>query len=165
MKRLLPALLSLTLATGAWGQTVTPSGANPAAGTIGSTSSSTASTGYLSSSNVLIPVTSTTPLPVTAGPTGPYLATPKGFQQVSVSTTAVGFTPPTGATYCYISAETAAVRERDDGPNPTSTVGALLPVSTTTIIAQMVLSISSLSAAKFIVTPSGTATLDVECYQ
>jgi hypothetical protein len=49
----------------------------------------------------------------------------KGYQQLTVSSTAVAPTLPTGAQVqlMVISVETANVRYRDDGTNPTASVG------------------------------------------
>lgn len=48
---------------------------------------------------------------------------PVGYSQVTVSTSAVGLTIPEGATSAVITVETDNIRWRDDGTNPTSTVG------------------------------------------
>ena len=48
---------------------------------------------------------------------------PKGYQQLTVSTTAVGLTIPSGATRAVVYVESQPVRWRDDGVAPTSTVG------------------------------------------
>lgn len=77
----------------------------------------------------------------TAGPGGctnaPSL-TPFAFEEISVSTTAIGFTSGTafplgekGADYVVFDIEDDAIRVRDDGLAPTATVGSLLPVNTT----------------------------------
>jgi hypothetical protein len=46
-----------------------------------------------------------------------------GFQALTVSTAAVGFTVPVGAEMAVTSQELADVRWRDDGTNPTASVG------------------------------------------
>lgn len=48
---------------------------------------------------------------------------PAGYQQLAVSSTAVAPTVPAGATAALITVETAAVRWRDDGTDPTASVG------------------------------------------
>lgn len=50
---------------------------------------------------------------------------PKGFQQLTVSTTAVGLTVPAGATRAVCHVQSQPLRWRDDGTNPTSSVGVL----------------------------------------
>jgi len=51
-----------------------------------------------------------------------------GYQQITDASTAVGLTVPTGANFAMIICEAQAVRWRDDGVNPTTTVG--MPLST-----------------------------------
>lgn len=51
---------------------------------------------------------------------------PKGYQQITDLSAAVGLTVPSGARFALIQAETASVRFRDDGTSPTATVGMLL---------------------------------------
>ena len=53
-------------------------------------------------------------------------SSPKGYQQLTVSTTAVGLTLPTGAQRAVIHIEAQPIRYRDDGTDPTSTVGVLV---------------------------------------
>lgn len=48
---------------------------------------------------------------------------PLGYQQLTVSSTAVTLTVPEGARLALISCEDDAVRWRDDGTNPTAAVG------------------------------------------
>lgn len=48
---------------------------------------------------------------------------PLQFKQVTVSTAAVGLTPPSTANAVIIITETDTIRWRDDGTDPTSTVG------------------------------------------
>ena len=47
----------------------------------------------------------------------------KGYQQINNLAAATALTVPDGATYAIITAQTQAVRWRDDGTDPTSTVG------------------------------------------
>lgn len=55
---------------------------------------------------------------------------PLGYQQITVLSAAVGLTVPQGAQRARIQAQTQSVRWRDDGTNPTGTVGMLLGVTT-----------------------------------
>ena len=57
-------------------------------------------------------------------------AKPVGYQQITSLSAAVGLTVPAGARSAVIAAETQAVRWRDDGTNPSATVGMPLPVAT-----------------------------------
>jgi hypothetical protein len=50
-----------------------------------------------------------------------------GYEQISSLNTAKGLTPPVGATMALIVPETQGIRWRDDGTNPTASVG--MPVS------------------------------------
>jgi len=92
-------------------------------------------------------------------PNSPYLATPLGYQQLPVSTPAVGLTVPTGATFCYITVVTADVMYRDDGTDPTATVGMPIALGT-----QNFLYAGNLAAIRFIST-TGTAVLNVLYYK
>jgi hypothetical protein len=55
---------------------------------------------------------------------------PLGYQQITSLSAAAGLTPPAGATYGFavINPESQAVRWRDDGTDPTASVGMLIPV-------------------------------------
>ncbi len=64
-----------------------------------------------------------------------------------------------GATFCYISVESAGVRYRDDGTNPTATVGMPLLAGTAGFLYS-----GNLAAIKFIQTTAGAA-VDVSYYQ
>jgi len=46
-----------------------------------------------------------------------------GYQQITSLSSATGLTPPQGTTMALIVAETQGVRWRDDGTNPTASVG------------------------------------------
>jgi hypothetical protein len=48
---------------------------------------------------------------------------PLGYQQLNTVSSAIGFTVPEGARLALVIAEDQAVRWRDDGTDPTSTVG------------------------------------------
>lgn len=104
--------------------------------------------------------TAAAPLHVTGGgggSSGPYVYTPLGYQQITVSALS-SLTVPTGATIAYISVETAAVRYRDDGTAPTATVG--MPVA----IGQQLTYSGNLAAIQFIA-QTGTPVLDVSYYK
>lgn len=91
---------------------------------------------------------------------GPASATgtPAGYQQITDLSAAVALTVPAGATMAVIEAEAADVRYRDDGTNPTATIGmplaqgGYLPYS------------ANLAAIKFIQQASG-AVLNVSYYK
>jgi len=55
---------------------------------------------------------------------------PLGYQRITSLSSATALTVPSGAVRCLVIAETQAVRWRDDGTNPTGTVGMPLPVNT-----------------------------------
>lgn len=55
-----------------------------------------------------------------------------GYQQITSLSAATGLTPPTGTVLAVIMAETQAVRWRDDGSNPTASVGMVLAPATST---------------------------------
>jgi len=50
----------------------------------------------------------------------------KGFQQITGLNTVKGLTVPDGARMCRIEAKTQAVSWRDDGTNPTASIGMTL---------------------------------------
>jgi hypothetical protein len=54
---------------------------------------------------------------------------PLGYQQITATGSAFGLTPPSGAVFALIQAEAQNIRWRDDGTNPTTTVGMILPSS------------------------------------
>ena len=54
--------------------------------------------------------------------------TPLGYQQITATTVAFSLSPPGGARIALIQAEAQNLRWRDDGTNPTATVGMLLTV-------------------------------------
>jgi hypothetical protein len=64
-------------------------------------------------------------MPITLGATGSTGVTPVSFQQVTVSSTAVGLSIPTGVRprMVFLSVNTNGIRYRLDGSDPTSTVG------------------------------------------
>lgn len=88
----------------------------------------------------------------------PNNLTPMGYQQITSLSAATGLTVPTGATLALIQAESQNVRWRDDGTNPTASVGMYIVVDT-------VLSYTGkLSAIKFIQT-AASATLNIAYYR
>ena len=83
---------------------------------------------------------------------------PRGYETVTVSSTAVGFTVPAGASMAVFRVETANVRMRDDGTDPTSTVGTLIESGLFGEVCT-----GSLSPVRFI-RVTGDATLGVSYY-
>lgn len=61
------------------------------------------------------------PLPTFAGN-----LTVKGYEQITTLSSATALTVPTGSRVALITCETQNVRWRDDGTNPTASVGQLL---------------------------------------
>lgn len=55
-----------------------------------------------------------------------------GYQQITSLSAAAALTVPSGATMAVITPESQSVRWRDDGTNPTSTVG--MPISILTVL-------------------------------
>lgn len=93
----------------------------------------------------------------TALQTTPATLTPKGYQQIVGAAAAVGLTPPVGARMATIVVEEQNVRWRDDGVNPTATVGMLLTVGTPLQYT------GNLAAIKFIEVAAST-TLNIAYY-
>lgn len=54
-----------------------------------------------------------------------------GYEQITSLSSAAGLTIPVGTSVALIQAESQNVRWRDDGTNPTSTVGSLLMAGST----------------------------------
>jgi hypothetical protein len=80
-------------------------------------------------------------------------STPLGYQQLTTAlSAAVGLTVPAGATSAVVQAEASDVRWRDDGTNPTPTVGMLLPASQPATFTGA----AELAALKFIAATSGS---------
>ena len=79
------------------------------------------------------------------------------YQQQSVTTAANLASIPSGATYAVLSVEGNAIRWRDDGTDPTATVG--MPVA----VGQTVNYDGSLSKLRMIA-QTGTATVNVSYY-
>lgn len=83
-----------------------------------------------------------------------------GYQQITgITTVPVVLTVPAGTAFAIITPEGAGVRYRDDGPDPTPTVGYPLNVGE-----ELVYDASSLTALEF-VAQGGTATLNVLYYR
>ena len=57
---------------------------------------------------------------------GPFSRTHLGYQQLTSLAAATALTVPNGAQGCFLQCETQSVRWRDDGTNPTATVGFLM---------------------------------------
>lgn len=74
-----------------------------------------------------VPVTLAQPLPVTVISGGGALA-PKGYQQITTLSSAQALTVPGGSTSAVVTVEGQAVRFRDDGTNPTASVGMPIAV-------------------------------------
>lgn len=83
--------------------------------------------------------------------------TPKGYEQIASLAAAAALTVPAGAVYAMIEAETNDVRWRDDGTNPTATVGMKLLADSTIFYT------GDLAAIRFIET-TATAKLNVAYY-
>ena len=58
-------------------------------------------------------------------------SSPKGYQQLTVSTAAVGLTLPAGAQRAVITVEVQSIRWRDDGTAPTDAIGTLVAANAT----------------------------------
>ena len=86
---------------------------------------------------------------------------PVGYQQLSVTNTAVALTIPLNANRALIVVEDAAVRWRDDGTDPTATVGVQLFQNQSFEITHP----DSLSAIKFIRVTNTNAELNISYYQ
>jgi hypothetical protein len=84
---------------------------------------------------------------------------PKGWQRITSLSAAAGLTVPTGARVALIQCETQNVRFRDDGTNPTATVGMLLVAGNPPILYT-----GDLHAVKFI-EATVSASLNVSYYQ
>lgn len=82
----------------------------------------------------------------------------KGFEQVTVDDTATALTVPAAATRADIGVETASIRYRDDGTDPTTTAGILLEDG------DILRFDASLAALRFIRTAGTSATLNVAYY-
>lgn len=85
---------------------------------------------------------------------------PLGYTQYTSVSSATALTLPSGATFCVVSPETQAVRWRDDGTNPTASVGMEIKIgSSFTFNGALIL-----AAVKFI-EQAASAKLNVACYK
>lgn len=85
---------------------------------------------------------------------------PLGYEQITDLSAAVGLTVPSGTAYAVIQTSTQAVRWRDDGTNPTATVGMRLIVTGGD---KLVYTSSGIKALRFIEEVAG-AVLNVSYY-
>jgi hypothetical protein len=88
----------------------------------------------------------------------PARAEPMGYQQITSLSSATSLSVPGGAKYAIICAETAGVRWRDDGTNPTAAIG--MPLAASSCIQYY----NFLTSLSFIQQVSG-AILDVTYYR
>ncbi len=82
----------------------------------------------------------------------------KGFEQIDASSGVKTLTVPTGANKAIVQAETANVRLRLDGTNPTSSVGEILVANATRELKD-----DELAAARFIAV-TGSPKINVHYY-
>lgn len=80
-----------------------------------------------------------------------------GYQQITSISAAAALTVPSGSTVALIQAETKDVRWRDDGSNPTASVGMIIPAGTSVFFT------GSLSAFRAIET-AASAKLNISYY-
>lgn len=83
--------------------------------------------------------------------------TPKGYQQITSTGTAFALSPPAGSRIAFVQAEAQPLRWRDDGTNPTATVGMNL------LVGSALEYDGSLTAVRFIAAAAG-AILNVSYY-
>lgn len=81
-----------------------------------------------------------------------------GYQQITDVSSAVALTVPAGTSLALIVPEVQAVRWRDDGTNPTATVGMPLAIG-----AMLIFTAQSLAALRFI-EQAASAKLNVTYY-
>lgn len=96
-------------------------------------------------------------LKIGSNTTAPAGLTALGYQQITSLASAAALTVPTGATVALIQAESQSIRWRDDGTNPTTSVGMLLAAG------ESVFFTGSLSAFRAIEV-SASAKLNVSYY-
>jgi len=82
------------------------------------------------------------------------------FQQLTVSTTAVGLTVPLGAKIAVISIESEPLRYRDDLTNPTAAVGVLVNVGSSLIVCS-----NTLERVRFIRSGGSDSTINASFYK
>lgn len=85
-----------------------------------------------------------------------------GYQQLTVSGTALALTVPTGATIALLTVESNAVRFRDDGVAPTASVGFPLSVSAGGVSS---FEYSGNLSQVLIISQTGSATVDILYYR
>lgn len=107
---------------------------------------------------LLLPFSCANPSRVEAQGTFVQSRVPLGYQQITTLTSSTALTVPAGATAAVITAESQAVRYRDDGTAPSATVGMPLAVATTLVYT------GTLSAIRFIEQTSA-AKLNVAYYR
>lgn len=94
--------------------------------------------------------------------TRPANNVPLGYCQLSVTAAVLVSTCsggiPSGATFAQVVTETAAIRWRDDGTAPTTTVGNPLAVAA-------VLTYAGLLASLQVIAQTGTAVVNIEFYR
>lgn len=83
----------------------------------------------------------------------------RGYETITVSTSAVGFTVPAGTLLAVVMVETDAIRYRDDGTDPTSSLG--MPVTSG---GSLVVCPNQLSRIRFIRSGANDASLKVSYY-
>lgn len=90
-----------------------------------------------------------------------FNAAPTGFQQVTVAASAIGLSNPAknGANAALLQVETAQIRWRDDGTDPTASVGMLMSPGDPPMVYT-----GSLSAIKFIRVGATSGTLNAATY-
>lgn len=91
----------------------------------------------------------------------PKAGKPLGYQQLTVADTAVALTVPLNAEMCIMVSQDATVRFRDDGTDPTSTVGVPLYQNQS----MQINGADALAATKFIRTGSTSAKLNILYYR
>ena len=82
---------------------------------------------------------------------------PLGYQQITSLGSATGLTVPTGAKMAVITAESQIVRYRDDGTNPTASVGMTIAAGSSVTYT------GALGAIKFI-EATASAKLNISYY-
>lgn len=85
------------------------------------------------------------------------MTTPLGYQQITSLSAATALTVPAGATTAIIVAETQDVRWRDDGTDPSATVGMILSKNVPTTFTGLI------NKLKFIET-AASAKLNISYY-
>lgn len=100
--------------------------------------------------------------PALASAACPASLSPYGYQQLTVSTSAVGLTVPAGAQCAEVLLGSNTIRLRDDGTNPTSSVG--VPYGTGFPASGFTVFSHSMSSVKFIRQGSSDSELNALFY-